>query len=802
MAKYPFRSIGHTAVCILCWIWYTPPADAGWSNSLLAQLRATFVAKSDDGSNQMLRKKFDFTIVRDVVIYGRMSSDNQSKSSPAQQERAIRKLIKSRGLPWRVVKVYVDEAKSGKTAQHRPGFQQMLRDIKSGVVKASVILVDTIERFGRMDNLDSYRRDLQYRHGVYVLTADRNFADPNSVDSKYAEVFENMRAREDSRIKANDVYRGKIEAIEAGYWPGSPVPFGYKLEVVATEKRRSREIFHHKLVHDPETAPIMEVLFRASAENPSWGQQRLTRFLNDHEAIPERFKPFHADTIGHRLRSEIYRGTLVWSENATGLIDERRVIEKNDEEHVIRVEQFCEPIVDAETLEKVDLGIVARSRTRQEDANTVSRGTNYRYPLTGLVRCGHCGASMVPNSTAPYQTKSGETKTYCSYACPNQRNGICENGKRVKEEWLRDSVVGKVVERLLPNDSDFSSLVAEVQKLVEQQRRKDDSQRAGIVPQLQSELNDLRGRVSGWSVTLSKADLPNQLRDAVESQAGQALQRISEIEADLESQECEDAVIDRLVDPREVRERLDRLAEVLDGECATLANLELSMHIDRIDCFTDGRVVCRSCKIGSIPDAVLWFSQTKELLEPNRDSDGSGYQTKARRRAWMQVEDNSFTDERLRDRINLATDPHRFDSLPRDWFWVDEFQIPEPTCWSRENAEAVMARFQELQASGRKPSLNAIAKEFGVSRPTITRALDLAISDDDEPAKHRREPTVSVKGNAEVEAEIARLHDSGMLNKDIGKTLNISRSTVTNALDRIYEQRGLPRPDGRSTRHQ
>lgn len=748
----------------------------------------------------MLRKRFDFQIPRDVIIYLRMSSDNQSKTSPAQQERAIRQLIKSRGLPWRIVKAYKDEAKSGKTAQHRDGFQEMLRDIKTGVIQATVILVDTIERFGRMDNLDTYRRDLRIRYGIHVLTADRNFADPSSVDSKYAEMFENMRASEDSRIKANDVYRGKVEAIEAGYWPGSPVPFGYKLEVVATEKRRSREILHHKLILDPDAAPTMAILFQASAAHPSWGQQNLARYLNNHDAISDRYKPFHADTVGHRLKSEIYRGTLVWSEHSTGLIDERRVIEKNDDEHVIRVEGFCEPIVDAETFEKVEVGIIARSRGGQSDGTT-SRGTNYRYPLTGFVRCGHCGASMVPNSTAPYETKSGETKTYCSYACPNQRNGICENGKRVKEEWLRETVVGKVVDRLFPKDTDHSSLIMEVQSIVEQQRRQDGSQRAGIVPQLQSELDDLQSRVSGWSVTLSKRDLPNQLRDTIEGQAGEALQRIADIEADLESQVSEDAVFNRLVNPGDVRDRLNRLAEVLDGECATLTNLELSMHIDRIDCFEDGRVVCRSCKIGSVPDAVLWFSQTKELLDRSGTQAGSGYKIKPRRRAWMQVEDNSFSDERLRDRINMATDPHRFDALPSEWFWVDEFEVPEPTCWSRENAEAVMARFDALQASGKKPSLNAIAKEFGVSRPTITNTLDIALVGNDKAATHRKEPTVSVKGNAEVEAEIARLHDEGMLNKNIGKKLGIGRSTVTNALDRIYQERGIPRPDGRATRH-
>lgn len=751
----------------------------------------------------MLTRKFDYSQQRNVVVYLRMSSENQSKSSPDQQLRSIRKHIKDAKLPWNIVNTYRDDAKSGKTVRHRDGFKQMLLDIKTGAVAVTAILVDTIERFGRMDDLAKYRRDLRHRHGVYVLTADRNFADPNSVESNYAEVFENLRASEDSRIKANDVIRGKIQAINDGYWPGSPVPFGYKLEVVHIEKRRNREIKHHKLVHDPETAPIMRLLFEASAKNPSRGQTRLARYLNEHEEIPDQFKPFHASTVGNRLKNLIYRGVLVWSEYSTGLIDERRIIEQNDEKDVLRVPNFCVPICEPELLQKVDAGILLRAR-KQSKKTTPTRGVNYRYPLTGLVRCGNCQASMVPNSTSPYTSKNGETKVYCSYACPNSRNGICQNDVRVKEQWLREAVVGKITQRLFSGEEARRGLINQVRKMVEAQRVQDHAQHESIIPELESELVKLQDQVSGWSISLGQPQIPLRLRTKLIADSGEALERIDKIEQLINTQESESAVFDRIVKPSEIEDRLDKLGEVLEGECPTSMNLELSMHIDRIDCFHDNRITCRSCKIGSVPDAVIWFSKSSEQLESALESESDDtYQTKPRRRGWLNVNDLSLSDDQLSDRINMATDPHRFDRLPDEWFWIDEFRIPEKTFWAKENAGAVLARYNELKESQKKVSLNVIANEFGKTRPTITRALDIALGEDAaERAPHRKEPTVKVKGNVELENQIAELHDRGTLNKDIGEMLNIARSTVTNALDRIYKKRGLPRPDGRVTRHQ
>lgn len=177
----------------------------------------------------MLKRRFDPMKPLLVVLYLRMSSDDQNPRSPQQQQDTIEATLRRLGYPWTVVRVYADEGVSGRYMRRRPGFQNMLRDIRTGAVKADAILVDTFERFGRADELSALRQELHQHHGVLILTADSQFADPTSVPGKALAAFESLRATEDNRVKAHNVLRGKRDAARQGHWPGGPPPFGYKL---------------------------------------------------------------------------------------------------------------------------------------------------------------------------------------------------------------------------------------------------------------------------------------------------------------------------------------------------------------------------------------------------------------------------------------------------------------------------------------------------------------------------------------------------------------------------------------------
>lgn len=410
----------------------------------------------------MLKRQFELQKKYRVVLYLRMSSDSQNPRSPEQQQETIEATIRRLNLPWVIVKIYIDRAKSGRLLNKREQFQEMLRDIRTGKVKADLIIVDTFERFGRSEDVGLIRQELERHHGCLVLTADSSFADPTSISGQALAAFENLRAVDNNRIKAHDVNRGKRQAVKDKHWPGGPIPFGYKLESILVERNGRTEVDFSILVPDPETDWIIKCLFNRAHET-GHGCTTICQWMNANPKIPEKFKPFNEHTVNEWLKSEIYKGVMIWEEHATGIVDDRRVIEKNPEEMVLRVPGFCPPLVADEIWDSVAEVRRARSQKRQEsraaedgDEKLIAPlvvGVSLKYMLSGLVVCGHCGLSMIPNSSSEYTLKStGETRRYVSYMCPRAASGACDNKTRVPEDWLRETVISLLRSRLFPTD--------------------------------------------------------------------------------------------------------------------------------------------------------------------------------------------------------------------------------------------------------------------------------------------------------------------------------------------------------------
>ncbi|MEK6238703.1 MAG: recombinase family protein, partial [Planctomycetales bacterium] len=300
----------------------------------------------------MLRNKFDPDRPYPCVKYLRMSDPGQNKRSPEQQNDMIDGCLERLQRPWRIAKTYKDEGKSGRL-RNRPGYMQMMRDLKSGAVPADLILVDTVERFGRVEELSEIRRNLRQQHGILVLAADSYFADPTSPQGRAHALMEDFRASEDGRIKAHNVLRGKYDSIKRGPVPFGPVPFGFALELVDTEYRKGRRVDHHKLVPNADKSRIIQRLFNKASEPNPLGQTRLARWLNEAPDVPDRFKPFHGPTVGYWLDNSIYYGELVWDQYATGIVADVRVLEPNDDKDVLRVPDFCQGIVSRESWDRV-----------------------------------------------------------------------------------------------------------------------------------------------------------------------------------------------------------------------------------------------------------------------------------------------------------------------------------------------------------------------------------------------------------------------------------------------------------------
>jgi len=406
----------------------------------------------------MIKHQFDPHLPHRAVNYFRMSTEFQNKRSPDQQEREIQIPIDRTGYNFNVVKSYRDEGISGRYLRSRPGYQQMLRDIKTGAIDTDLILVDTMERFGRVEELDSIRRDLYENYGILVLAADTNFCDPLSPQGRAMAMVENMRATEDGRIKAHNVLRGKRDAVLQKHWPGGPPPFGYELKSIMKMVSGREEVDYRILDIDSKQAPVVRMLFMKAKES-GWGLTRLARWLNGHPDVPVAMKPFSPTSVGYMLDNEIYYGDYVWNVNCTGIVADIRVLQKNPQEEWEHVEGFCQPIVtkeiwtDVHSLRKIRRALWARSRdvsASEKQIQPPAAGMTLNYLLSGLVYCADCGIRMTLSSTQAYVTKSGDSKTYASYACPNVRIDSCSNAIRVPEQWLREQVVTLLRERLFP----------------------------------------------------------------------------------------------------------------------------------------------------------------------------------------------------------------------------------------------------------------------------------------------------------------------------------------------------------------
>jgi DNA invertase Pin-like site-specific DNA recombinase len=717
-----------------------------------------------------------------------MSDPKQNKRSPDQQFATIQETIARNRYPWQCIKTYRDDGISGRYVKKRPGFQQMLSDIAVGVIKPDLIVVDTYERFGRSEDLESLRQRLKTDYGVLIVTADSGFSDPTGIVGKAVGMAESLRATEASRIKCHDVVRGKKDTARLKRWPGAPVPLGKRLTPEMDNAGKKPKIYH-VLEHDPESQWLIPRIFK-KADETGWGNTRLAAWFNTDPEIPERFKPISKSTINYILANEIYIGTLVWNKHSTDVVNDARVIEKNPETEIERIPDFCEPLVELDLFQRVNalkrarseasiLAKAAKSQARNEKLiEPISQGLVLKHLLTGLVRCGHCGACMRPVPSKA-KGKAGQCYRYLYYACPRHSVGACQNGEYVSERPLREAVISRLRSRLFPLSSNNLGVPEWFPGLVEQidqefaERRPD---RPGKCAALEAEIKKIDDQLTGWKMTLGNSQLAPAVRADFEELYSVAKTKRAELEADLADYQAQDQQVDALADAEKVVTRLQRLGEVLAANNPTLGNIELAKHIDRIEVFDDGRIVLRGTMLGLFEGAIDFLS--RDRVEPEPCEAEASPQGRVRPRRLSRRRTNTISSRGI-DLIadaGQALDPNRFSGVEGKFFWKEDFYISRKLCWAEEYAEKVAGA-----RTGENLTHEQLAERFGKTVPTIRHALRLAAAVDGIGKSYPRK--IPRRRWAEDHAdEVARRKEEGLSTPELAKLFGKSDTTIRTAL--------------------
>ena len=355
--------------------------------------------------------------MENAYIYTRVSTLIQVDGfSLEAQEAEIRAFAEARKI--NIVGKYTDEGKSGKNAEHRPAFTQMMEDIRSKKDNIRYVLVFKLSRFARnTSDTAKYLQELS-SYGIGLLGI-KDGIDTSTVTGKMIANIMGAVAEVELENIHEQTLAGRQQKARNGLWNGAQAPFGYFLK-------------DKKLMIYPKEAEAVKEIFRLYTEE---GQSisYIAKKLNDENIQREqrgnvKISGFTDRTVRIILSNPVYAGMISYGRRHTvkveGKNNETKVVKQDDESKIILVDGVHEPIVSKETFAKAAERLkknVAHRKTRS-DSTTV-------YPLTGLIRCPDCGKNIFGYTAPPRKKKNGKEgyyPRYISYRCISgrDRNGI------------------------------------------------------------------------------------------------------------------------------------------------------------------------------------------------------------------------------------------------------------------------------------------------------------------------------------------------------------------------------------------
>jgi hypothetical protein len=184
------------------------------------------------------------------------------------------------------------------------------------------------------------------------------------------------------------------EAARQGYFPGARTPYGYHTRVV--EPRPG--LVRHVLEAIPAEAAVVREVFRLYIA--SGGAKAAARALNARGLAYRTGVPWTKDLVLRVVTQSAYVGTFWWGQR-------RGPHAARDRE---RIAVPAPPIVDGAVFE-----LAQRLRTHREPTRAPGRAGAVPHLLTGVVRCGRCGASY-QLETSGKRSASG-VYSYAYYNC-------------------------------------------------------------------------------------------------------------------------------------------------------------------------------------------------------------------------------------------------------------------------------------------------------------------------------------------------------------------------------------------------
>lgn len=386
-----------------------------------------------------------------TVIYARQSLDRTGAGAAVDRQVAdCRRLAEARG--WQVTEVISDNDISASNGKRRPGYERLLNLMLTGQIHAVVVWhVDRLTR--RLVDLEQVITVCEST-GVRLATVTGDLDLSTDTGRMVARILASV-ARGEVERKGARQRRANQQRADAGLMGWTRRPFGY-------DKVDGRIVRVEVEAHALQDAARLVLAGSTLAAG--------VRMLDDHGLTTTIGKPWNVTSLRRALLSPRYAGRVTYNG--------------------ADVAEGAWPVI-------LDQGTQQRlAEVLRDPRRRLQRGTERKYLLSGLARCGRCGAVMFGSPTVQ------KGRRYDIYRCRS-----CYLTRRA-------DLVDEVVERVLIgrlSQPDAAALLAPAVDL--------DALRAEAV--------ELRNRRDALAGLLADGLLS---REAVAEQAGRLTRRIGEIE--------------------------------------------------------------------------------------------------------------------------------------------------------------------------------------------------------------------------------------------------------------------------------
>ena len=312
---------------------------------------------------------------KNAAIYCRVSTEDQARegySLPEQQEK-LKDLCKYR--EYNIYDIYEDAGISAKDMEHRPQFQRMLEDVRSG--KVNVIVAYKLDRLTRsVRDLEILISELEkYECSLECAMDDINTSTANG--RFFVRMLTVLSQLEIERVSERTKF-GMVGAIKDGH-----IPVRKTLGFMRKDK---------KLIINPAESEIVERIFNLYYKGKSY--QQIANIFNEEKVLN---KKWYDTTILKTLSNPLYKGDFV-SGTRTG--------------NPILYENVVEPIISKNLWEE------CQEQTRKNTRNYTRRND---YIFFQKIICPNC------HKIIACKAPGGSKKKYIYYQCNSCKTYIRED---------------------------------------------------------------------------------------------------------------------------------------------------------------------------------------------------------------------------------------------------------------------------------------------------------------------------------------------------------------------------------------